>query len=276
MVTGTSGTPTLTSLSQPSGPIGTSVTVYGSGFTPSGSVQITFGGVSAGTVTANGNGQISTTAVTVPSGLSATQVQVSAFDVTAQKYAGNTLSFTITGSAITPTLTTVTPSSAAAGQNVTVSGSGFTDNGSVLVYFGTTNVASQVLVADANGNLTNQTVTVPTMAAGLTTVGATDLGSGAKTATLTFTVTGATTGTLTLSPVSGPPSVSGVLTTTVTLSFAGGTLGANQPVTVFFTDANNNGPTQLTPSNPNTDLNGNYSGTVVIPTQAAGGTPRSY
>ena len=155
-VTGTSGTPTLTSLSQTSGPIGTSVTVYGSGFTPSGSVQITFGGVSAGTVSANGNGQISTTAVTVPSGLSATQVQVSAFDVTAQKYAGNTLSFTITGAAITPTLTTVTPSSAAAGQNVTVSGSGFTANGSVLVYFGTTNVAAQVLVADGNGNLTTR------------------------------------------------------------------------------------------------------------------------
>jgi len=52
------GSPTLSSLSQSSGTIGTSVTVYGNGFTPSGSVQISFGGVAAGTVTANGNGQI--------------------------------------------------------------------------------------------------------------------------------------------------------------------------------------------------------------------------
>src|SRR6185437_12773144 len=108
----TTANPVITSLSPTSGPVGTSVQINGSGF-----------GSTAGTVKFSNNAAAITTwtdtqiIATVPTASKSGSVAVTIAGVTSN----SNINFTVPP----PQITTITPSSGAAGTQVTVTGSGF-------------------------------------------------------------------------------------------------------------------------------------------------------
>jgi len=105
-------TPSLTSLSSTSGPIGTSITITGNNFrSTQGSSTVTFNGV-ASTPTSWSNTSI---AVPVPTGATTGSVVV-----TVGGQASNGIPFTVT-----PKINTLSPSSGAIGASITISGTSF-------------------------------------------------------------------------------------------------------------------------------------------------------
>lgn len=113
--------PAITSLSQSSGPIGTVIQINGEHFGPTpASNTVKFGNVNA-TVTAASATQLT---VSVPVGATGTNAVTVAYD-------GNTSNgVNFTG---VPTLSSVSPTAAMTGEDITLTGSGFTPNPSVTV-----------------------------------------------------------------------------------------------------------------------------------------------
>lgn len=107
----------ITSFSPESGPVGTTVTIYGSGFsaTPANNA-VSFNGTAA-VVAASDSGSISTT---VPSG--ATTGRISVTVGTSTVIAGKDFTVVVPGA---PVITSFSPTSGAAGTSVDVTGSGF-------------------------------------------------------------------------------------------------------------------------------------------------------
>jgi YD repeat-containing protein len=114
----TSSTVSVIGFDPPSGPVGATVTVQGTGFsaTPAQNT-LTFNGVTA-TVSAASPNQLT---VTVPSGASTGAIGVTAPGGSASSAA----SFTVTSSSGSPTITSFTPTIGAAGTSVSVSGTNF-------------------------------------------------------------------------------------------------------------------------------------------------------
>ncbi|HEV8681457.1 MAG TPA: IPT/TIG domain-containing protein, partial [Actinomycetota bacterium] len=108
--------PTISSFSPTSGPVGTSVTINGTGFT--GATAVTFGGVSAGTFSVNGAGTRIT--AIVPSGAVTGKITVTTPGGTAT----SSTNFTVTGAAA-PTISSFSPTSGPVGTSVRINGSGF-------------------------------------------------------------------------------------------------------------------------------------------------------
>ncbi|MBZ5634889.1 MAG: chitobiase/beta-hexosaminidase C-terminal domain-containing protein [Acidobacteriia bacterium] len=116
------GTVTISAFSPASGPVGTVVTILGSGFSATlnqNSVQ--FNGVAA-TVTAASNALL--TAI-VPSGATTGLITVS---VSGGMPATSSSSFTVTSTPGAPTITSVTPSIVTQGVGITVAGTNFSTN----------------------------------------------------------------------------------------------------------------------------------------------------
>ncbi|WP_377130585.1 IPT/TIG domain-containing protein [Rufibacter roseus] len=127
--------PTITSLTPDAGPVGTEVTVAGTNFANTQSV--TFNGVAATdfTVAPDGNSLV----VVVPAGATTGPLVVNTPGGTAQA------NFTVTGPA--PVISTVTPTRAPVGTEVTVTGSNFStaaNNGNVIF----TDPAGNPVIAD--------------------------------------------------------------------------------------------------------------------------------
>ncbi len=199
---------TVTSLSltvSPSqGPVGAPVTISGSGFsTDAALASLTFDGVaitscSSGSLTTGATGAFSCS-TSVPSGTSGTTVTAS--DVGGQSAF---TTFTVTVPAIV-----LTPSQGPPGATVTVSGSGYTVSGSVLLYFagsgyGPTGcsdgtLAYPYIIADTSGNFVC-TFSVPNVSPTSYAVSAVDLTTGAS-PSQTFTVTALA---ITVTPGQGP------------------------------------------------------------------------
>ncbi|MGZ8652236.1 MAG: IPT/TIG domain-containing protein, partial [Actinomycetota bacterium] len=140
--------PSITSFSPPSGPIGSSVTINGTGFL--GASSLKFNGTAAG-FSVNGSGtQI---IATVPSGATTGPITVTGPDGTGTSGSN----FTVTPPV--PIITGFNPTSGAVGTSVSINGSGFT--GTSAVRFNGTGAAFTV-----NGAGTKITTTVP---AGATT-----------------------------------------------------------------------------------------------------------
>jgi len=140
------------------GPIGTTVTISGSGFssTPS-SNTVTFNGHSATVTSASVNQLI----VSVPSGASTGQIQVTSPAGTATS-AGN---FTVTADNGAPTITSISPTIATHGTSITVTGTNFSTNTSYdAVSF---NLTPQP-VTSATSTSINATVPVPTSSGRIT------------------------------------------------------------------------------------------------------------
>jgi len=147
-------TPTISSLSPTSGAVGTSVTINGTNFQATqGTSTVTFNGVTA-TPTNWGNTQIK---APVPAGATTGSVVVSVDGL-----ASNGVSFTVKP---TPTITSASPMSGAAGVVVTISGTNFgSSQGSSTVKFNGTSAtptgwsATQIVVPVPSGATTGSLV----------------------------------------------------------------------------------------------------------------------
>jgi hypothetical protein len=199
-------TPVVNAFSPASGPIGTTVTLSGTGFT--GATSVAFGTVAA-TFTVVSDDSITTT---VPAGApAAAKIRVSG-------PSGSGLS--TTSFKIPPVVTSISPTSGPVGTSVTVTGSGFT--GATAVAFGTV-AASYTLDSD-----TQITVVVPAGAPASSKIRVTSPG-GVGLSTTPFKIPPTVTG---FTPTSGP------VGTTVTLSgsgFTGATAVAFGAVAASFT-----------------------------------------
>ncbi len=145
--------PTLSGLSPPSGPVGTSVTITGANF-----------GASQATSTVGFHGALanptnwSANSITAPVPSSATSGDVY---VTVAGQPSNGLSF-----AVTPTITSLTPTSGTAGTSVTISGTGFgpTQGTSIVAFNGAaatpTNWSPTSIAASAPSGATTGNVVV--------------------------------------------------------------------------------------------------------------------
>ncbi len=189
-------TPTLTSLSPTSAAIGASVTLTGTNFgSTQGAGVVKFNGTTATSITSWSSTSI---VAVVPSGATAGNVVVTASGV-----ATSGISFTVLA---TPTLTSLSPSSAAVGASVTLTGTNFgSTQGTGVVKFNGT-AASSI----TSWSSTSIVAVVPT---GATTGNVVVTASGVSTGGVSFTVL--PTPTLTsLSPTSGAVGSSVTLTGT--------------------------------------------------------------
>lgn len=159
-------TPTISSISPTSGPIGTVVTISGTGLTQT--TKVTFGGVKATTFIVNSDSKVS---ATVPSGAKTGKITVT----TSGGSATSSSTFNVT-----PTISSFSPPSGKVGTIVTITGTGLTQTTGVT--FG--GVAATTFTVNSDIQVT---ATVPTGAItgtiAVTTTGGTATSSG------TFTVT---------------------------------------------------------------------------------------
>ena len=109
----------ILSVSPPVGPVGTTVTIYGTGFsTTASSNTVTFNGTSATVTSATANQLVTT----VPTGASTGTIAVT----TPSGSATSSTSFTVTsGGPAPPTITSFTPTTGSGGTSVSVSGTNF-------------------------------------------------------------------------------------------------------------------------------------------------------
>jgi RHS repeat-associated protein len=135
-------TPNITSLSSPSGPVGTPITITGTNFGSTGTV--TFNGTTASPSNWNGT----TIVVPVPAGATSGNVVV-----TVNGAASNGVAFTVLP---TPTITILSPTSGVAGTSVTISGTNFgvTQGSSTVTFNG-------ALATPASWNAVSIVVPVP-------------------------------------------------------------------------------------------------------------------
>jgi IPT/TIG domain len=128
--------PSISGFNPSSGPVGTSVTINGSGFT--GTTSVTFNGAAA-PFSIVSDAQLT---ATVPAGATTGPIGVAA-------PGGSTTSatsFTVTPAAPAPAISSISPTSGKAGTQVTINGSGLT--GTTSVAFGGGRAASFTVVSD--------------------------------------------------------------------------------------------------------------------------------
>lgn len=240
----------ITSPTTKTGPVGTSVTVKGTGYSGAGvtvDVYIAFPKVLVAGVPVDNTGSFTATG-TVPQ-LGSGDATVSATDG-----AGNAADVTDTFK-VTPTMV-FNPNSGLAGAKVGVSGSGWPTSNSVDIRFAGDSVVSGTVNTDANGQIVSGAqYTIPASAtAGVKTVRGT---RGSVEATTTFTVIGRQ---ITLTPVSGAKGLK-VLMTGTNMTPGGKILAAN----LLF----NGAPWPGAPAEINIDSAGTiFPTTLVIPTGA--------
>ena len=135
--------PSITSFDPASGPVGSSVTVTGSGFT--GATSVNFGAVAATSFTVDSDTQI--TAV-VPSGFAHSPIKVTTPGGTVKS--ATNFSVAALPPSPAPSITSFDPASGPVGSSVTVTGSGFT--GATSVNFGA--VAATSFTVDSDTQIT--------------------------------------------------------------------------------------------------------------------------
>jgi hypothetical protein len=202
-------------LTPTSGPVGTAVTISGSGFT--GTTSVKFNGIAA-TYQVNSDAQIT---ATVPSGATGGPIKVT----TPLSTATSSTSFSVTATppSVGPTIASLTPTSGPVGTAVTISGSGVT--GTTSVKFNGTAATYQVN-SDAQIN-----ATVPSGATSGAIMVTTPAGTATSSTSFGVTTPSATTGSggTTGIPDTHPPSAPTNLTATfgngqkVTLSWTAST-----------------------------------------------------
>ena len=186
------------SISPKKGPVGTAVTVTGSGFSAGYTVNAYIGGKALGSALSDSTGAVTVTG-TVPT------LDAGAQDVTGKDLAGYlTSAATKAAFTVTPTLT-LSPSTGLGGSYVSVSGSGFEAFDTVSMQFAgvpwlSPTAAAYTFTADVEGKIGPTNLVVPASAgAGTTEVKAED--DSDNVATANFTVTSRP---LTITPNSGP------------------------------------------------------------------------
>jgi hypothetical protein len=190
----------ITSPAAKKGPVGTAITVAGTGFSGAGvTADVTIGGVPFASVSVDNTGSF-TASGTVPT-LTSGAKSVSATD------GDGNVADVLDSFTVTPTLT-LTPTSGLSGSKVTISGNGWDPGNVNLTFAGAGNPwrdpsgVAYTLTADANGIIAAPNIVVPVNAtAGTKSVTATDDAATPNTGAATFTVIARP---LTLTPNSGP------------------------------------------------------------------------
>ena len=225
---GSQAAPTISSFTPTSGPVGTSVTITGTGFT--GTTAVAFNGTLA-SFTVNSATQIT---ATTPSAATTGPLRVTTPAGT--KTSSN--NFTVTAAA--PTISSFTPTSGPVGTSVTITGTGFT---------GTTAVAFNGTLASFTVNSATQ-ITATTPSAATTGPLRVTTPAGTKTSSNNFTVTAAAPTISSFTPTSGPVGTSVTITGT---GFTGTTAVAFNGTLASFTV---NSATQITATTPSAATTG--------------------
>ena len=186
-----STSPTISSISPTSGKAGDAVTINGSNFgTTQGTSSVKFGSTAA-TVTSWSDTQVK---VTVPSGTGTVSV-----NVTTSGGTSNGVSFTYAATVPVPSISSISPTSGAAGVAVTINGSNFgATQGSSSVKFGST--AASV----TSWSNTQIKVTAPS-GTGTASVTVTTSGGTSNGISFTYATTGTAPSITSISPTSGKP-----------------------------------------------------------------------
>lgn len=227
------------SLNRGSGRVDDQISVSGVGFKPGSSVSILFDSTSTGTVVADASGAFSDAIITVP------PVSGGRHVVTGQDALNTSAGVTFE---ISQSMT-ISPSSAAVGESVEVSGSGF-NKSSITVEFDSTAIKLDA-IADASGAFTGS-FQIPEAAAGQHDVRVHD--SGGSTDTVTLTVVPK----LTVSPDAGP---AGTIITA-----AGTGFNAADHVSIKY----NGAPMVTSPALIETDARGSFFATFEVPPSLPG------
>src|SRR3989475_788425 len=246
-------TPTI-SLNPSSGPVGTTVTVSGSGFASNSGISITYGGTAIitnpTTITTDSTGSFAGSITVPPSSLGTHTVK-------ATDASSNSASAQFT---VTPAIS-LSPTSGSAGTSVTVTGNSFSPSSHVTISFDGTRVSTTPgkIKTDGSGKF-SASFTVPTSsAAGPHTVKATDALSNSASAQFTVT-TGTITPSISLNPTSGP--------TGTTVNISGSNFAANSGITISYDNAG----IATTPTTITTTSTGSFTGSITIPSSSAAGT----
>jgi len=229
-------------ISPSSGYVGSTVTVSGSGFNASSSVTIYFDTTAVHTVTATATGTFSGATFDVPESYRGTHT-VKGSDTGGESPG---VSFTVLQQI------TVTPTSGAAADTITISGTGFAANAGITLYFDNTSVSAGTTVTNASGSFTNNLFTIPLSSRGSHTIKAKDASN--NNATTPFTIAEK----ITITPTSG---TSG---TTVTVSGTG--FSASRSITIKY----NTVPVTSSPAAISTDTNGSFTASFNVPAGVAG------
>ena len=242
--------PALSSIAPTSGPVGTTLTLSGSGFgTVAGSVYFTPSGSTIPVVVPAGTGETNTSATAVvPNSLSAGTVSVAVYNYTTGLLSASQ-NFTVTAA---PALSSIAPTSGPVGTTLTLSGSGFgTVAGSVYFTQGSTTLKQ----AGSPWSGTSVSTTVPSgLSAGSVAVAVYNSTTGLLSNSQNFTVTAAPT-LSSISPTSGP------VGTTLTLSGSGFESPGTVAGSVYFTPSGTTPPVIVPAGSGETDT----SATAVVP-----------
>lgn len=236
-------TPQITALTTSPFHVGDTVTVTGNGFAASStSIIIYFDGTTnVDTATTNSAGVLSGASFIVP------ECTQGNHTVKGTDASGSSPNFTFT---VSPKIT-ISPTSGAVGDTVTISGTGFAASSSTTVYLDSTSVGL-TFSTTANGSFSSKTFTVPATSRGSHTVKAQDASSNQATATFTVSTK------ITINPTSGPSG------TTVTVTGTGFAVG--QTVTITYAGTS----VVTTPSPVTTGSTGGFTATFVVPVRDIG------
>jgi len=229
-------------VSPSSGYVGDQITVSGSGFTASSSVTIYFDTTNLTTITTDAYGGFTNATFTVPESYRGSHT------IKAQDTSGHYATTTLT---VLPKIT-LTPTSGAVEDTVTISGTGFAANSGVTFEFDNVSVSAATTTTNANGSFTNVTFSIPSSSRGSHTVKAEDASGNYATATLTVLPK------ITLTPTSG---ASG---TTVMVTGTG--FSASKPITIKYNAAS----VTTDPAAINTDATGSFTASFNVPAGLAG------
>jgi hypothetical protein len=233
-------TPQIT-LSVSSGYVGDTITVSGTGFA-AGSVTILYDGVSKGTATAAATGTFSGFSLTVPESTKGPHtIRVQETSATSN-YATDTFT-------VSPKIT-ISPTSGAVGDTVTISGTGFAASSPTTIYFDS--VSQTTTSTNSSGTFSATTFAVPSTSRGSHIIKAQDASS--NQATATFTVSAK----ITINPTSGPSG------TTVIVTGTGFAVGQTVTITYAVTSV------VTTPSPVTTGSTGGFTATFVVPVRDIG------
>jgi prepilin-type N-terminal cleavage/methylation domain-containing protein len=243
-----------------SGPVGTSISVTGSGWatTTDSNISVTISGIAAtDTLSINSSGAISGR-ITVPSGVTTKTVIINAA-ISGNQTFNNAFTLTTAAASFSPT-------SGPVGTIISVTGSGWplSDNNYTVTVGGTT--ATNSLTANSSGALSG-TITVPSISTGSQTVSITESISGIQIFSTNFTVLGLPTVTG-ISPNSGP-TAGGTNVTINGTNFVTGatvTIGGNAATGVSVTNS-----TTITATTP-----AGTAGTVSVIVTTAGGSSNAF
>lgn len=225
-----------------SGPPGTVLSVYGTGFTTPANYTVTFG---MNTII----GSTALTSSTVNTSFNVPVLPRGAYSVTITTSASDTI--IATNFTITPQIT-LNSTTGKSGDQISVSGNGFAASNTITIYFdGVAQTPASAVYSDSIGQFYNAVITVPQTSGGNHTITAGDYGG------VSSGVTYSVTSTMTLSATTGAVGSS--------ITVSGGGFAANSALS-FFLDST---PISVSAS---TNSIGNFSNVALVIPSISGGS----